>query len=74
MFFEIEAAVPKDPGDNMSQNRARDTKRRQCADPEHHLMDDLRQDTAMLRIVHKMIRYNVLPNVKKSKYTRVGGG
>jgi len=74
MFFKIEAAVAKDPDDKKSQNGGRKTKRRQDADPEHHLMDDSRQPKAMLRIVREMIRHNVLPNVKKSKYTRVGGG
>jgi len=74
MFFEIKAAVAKDPGDKTTQDGGRKTKRRQDADPKHHLMDDSRQPKAMLRIVREMIRHNVLPNVKKSKYTRVGGG
>jgi len=74
MFFGIEHDVALDTDDQTDTSGDRLVKNRPHTYSEHSHGTHGNQDSAMMRIVAKMIHYAVLPNVKKSKYTRVGGG
>ena len=73
MFFEVEAPEAPVMDEKTPKGVDKHMKRRHSEDPEHHT-DNTKQTSAMHRIVREMIRCKVLPNVKKSKYTRISGG
>jgi len=74
MYFGIEREVALDTDDQTDKSGDRQVKNRPHTYSEHSHGTHGNQDSAMMRIVAKMIHCAVLPNVKKSKYTRVGGG
>jgi len=74
MFFSNGQEAPSVTDDKTHESEDGRVKNRQYTDSEHSHRTHANQDSAMMRIVMEMIRCKVLPNVKKSKYTRVGGG
>jgi hypothetical protein len=74
MYFDIEREVALDTDDQTDKSGDRQVKNRPHTYSEHSYGTHGNQDSAMMRIVTEMILCVVLPNVKKSKYTRVGGG
>ena len=73
MFFEVGAPEAPVMDEKTPKGVKKHIKRRHSEDPEYDT-DNTKQTSAMHRIVREMIRCKVLPNVKKSKYTRISGG